>query len=155
MIFSFYLNIFLLLLLRIFLLFWKYNFEQLCLLWWCSTSKFKKNIIFVHSQYSWFTMASLVAQMVKNPRVVQETWSVAGSGKFLGEGDDNPLQHSCLENPMDRRAMGQKNIGCDWAAKHTFSMLRHSESVIEIFFSVLFPMMVYPRMFNIAACPPP
>ena len=29
---------------------------------------------------------------------------IPGSGKPLGEGNGNPLQYSCLENPMDRRA---------------------------------------------------
>ena len=28
--------------------------------------------------------------------------SVPGFGRSPGEGNDNPLQHSCLENPMDR-----------------------------------------------------
>ena len=28
--------------------------------------------------------------------------SIPGSGRFPGEGDDNPLQYSCLENSMDR-----------------------------------------------------
>ena len=28
--------------------------------------------------------------------------SIPGSGKLLGEGNCNPLQYSCLENPMDR-----------------------------------------------------
>ena len=27
-----------------------------------------------------------------------------GSGRSLGEGNGNPLQYSCLENPMDRGA---------------------------------------------------
>ena len=27
-----------------------------------------------------------------------------GSGRSPGEGNDNPLQYSCLENSMDRRA---------------------------------------------------
>ena len=27
-----------------------------------------------------------------------------GSGRSSGEGNDNPLQYSCLENPMDRGA---------------------------------------------------
>ena len=27
-----------------------------------------------------------------------------GSGRFPGEGHGNPLQYSCLENPMDRGA---------------------------------------------------
>ena len=26
---------------------------------------------------------------------------IPGSGRSLGEGNDNPLQYSCLENPMD------------------------------------------------------
>ena len=27
--------------------------------------------------------------------------SILGSGRSPGEGNDNPLQYSCLENPMD------------------------------------------------------
>ena len=30
--------------------------------------------------------------------------SIPGSGRSLGEGNGNPLQYSCLENPMDRGA---------------------------------------------------
>ena len=30
--------------------------------------------------------------------------SIPGSGRFPGEGSDNQLQYSCLENPMDRGA---------------------------------------------------
>ena len=30
--------------------------------------------------------------------------SVPGSGRSPGEGNDYPLQYSCLENPMDRGA---------------------------------------------------
>ena len=30
--------------------------------------------------------------------------STPGSGRFPGEGNGNPLQYSCLENPMDRGA---------------------------------------------------
>ena len=29
---------------------------------------------------------------------------IPGSGRFPGEGNGNPLQYSCLENPMDREA---------------------------------------------------
>ena len=29
---------------------------------------------------------------------------IPGLGRSTGEGNDNPLQYSCLENPMDRRA---------------------------------------------------
>ena len=30
--------------------------------------------------------------------------SIPGSGRSPGKGNDNPLQYSCLENSMDRRA---------------------------------------------------
>ena len=30
--------------------------------------------------------------------------SIPGSGRSPGEGNGNPLQYSCLENPMDREA---------------------------------------------------
>ena len=29
---------------------------------------------------------------------------IPGSGRSPGEGNDNPLQYSCLENPMDKAA---------------------------------------------------
>jgi len=29
---------------------------------------------------------------------------IPGSGRSSGEGNGNPLQYPCLENPMDRRA---------------------------------------------------
>ena len=50
---------------------------------------------------------SLVAQPEKNPTAMQQMEDVAsilGSGKSPGEGNSNPLQYSCLDNPMDRRS---------------------------------------------------
>ena len=41
-----------------------------------------------------------MAQMVKNPPAMWETWV----GKTPGGGHGNALQYSCLENPMDRAA---------------------------------------------------
>ena len=35
---------------------------------------------------------------------VGDLGSVSGLGKSPGEGTGNPLQYSCLENPMDRGA---------------------------------------------------
>ena len=34
-----------------------------------------------------------------------------GLGKPPGEGTGNPLQYSCLENPMDRGADGPQSVG--------------------------------------------
>ena len=33
--------------------------------------------------------------------------SIPGLGRSPGEGNDNPLQYSCLENPVDRGAWGR------------------------------------------------
>ena len=30
--------------------------------------------------------------------------SISGSGRCLGEGNGNPLQHSCLEKSLDKKA---------------------------------------------------
>ena len=50
-----------------------------------------------------------VVQSVKNPSAMQEIAcstgdpvSIPRSGRSLGEGNGDPLQYSCLENPMDR-----------------------------------------------------
>ena len=49
--------------------------------------------------------ASQVVPVVKNPAAsAGDPGSIPGSGRLPGEGHGNPLQHSCLENPMDRGA---------------------------------------------------
>ena len=49
--------------------------------------------------------ASQVAQVVKNLPAMQETWVQSlGREERPGGGNGNPLQCSCLENPMDREA---------------------------------------------------
>ena len=35
---------------------------------------------------------------------IQDLGSIPGLGRSPGEGNGNPLQYSCLENPMDRGA---------------------------------------------------
>ena len=35
---------------------------------------------------------------------VGDLGSIPGSGRYSGEGNGNPLQYSCQENPMDRGA---------------------------------------------------
>ena len=53
-----------------------------------------------------------VAQMVRNQPAMQETrvWSL-GQGSPSGEGNDNPLQYSCLENSMDTEAWWATVLG--------------------------------------------
>ena len=67
-------------------------------------------------------MTSLVAQTVKHLPTMRKTWvqplgqedllekGMATHSSILGEGSGTPLQHSCLENPMDG--------GAWWAAVH-------------------------------------
>ena len=44
--------------------------------------------------------------VVKNlPASAGDVGSIHGLGMSPGEGNGNPLQYSCLENPMDRRAL--------------------------------------------------
>ena len=43
--------------------------------------------------------------MVKNPPAnAGDQGAISGSGRAPGGGHGNPLQYSCLENPMDRGA---------------------------------------------------
>ena len=51
-----------------------------------------------------YTIASLVAQMVESACNVGDQGSIPASGRSPGEGNGNPLQYSCLENPMNRGA---------------------------------------------------
>ena len=47
-------------------------------------------------------VTSLVAQMVKTSAYnARDPGSVPGLGRSSGEGNVNPLQDSCLENPMN------------------------------------------------------
>ena len=52
--------------------------------------------------------------------------SITGSGRAPWEGNGNPLQYCCLENPMDREAwqatvIGSQRVGHDWSdlERHT------------------------------------
>ena len=55
-------------------------------------------------------MALVVRNLPANAGGVRDVDSVPGLGRSPGEGHDNPLQYSCLENPMDR--------GAWWATVH-------------------------------------
>ena len=43
--------------------------------------------------------------------------SISGLGRSPGEGNGNPVQYSCLGNPMDREAW--------WATVHGVKKVRH------------------------------
>ena len=50
--------------------------------------------------------------MIKNPPASERDMGlIPGLGRSLGEGNDNPLQHSYLENPTDRGAWSASVYG--------------------------------------------
>ena len=56
-----------------------------------------------------------MALVVKNPLAsagdARDTGSIPGLGRPPGEGNGNPFQYSCLENPTDRGAWQTTGIG--------------------------------------------
>ena len=62
--------------------------------------------------------------MVNNPSAIagdaRDVGSIPGLGRSLVEGNDNPLQYSCLKNPMDREAW--------WATVHGVQRVRHDRA---------------------------
>ena len=76
--------------------------------------------------------ASLVAQRLKHlPPMREILCSIPGLGRSPGEENGNPLQYSCLENPMGRGAWygslqstGLQRVGHNWAT----SLSRSNES---------------------------
>ena len=49
-------------------------------------------------------MVLVVKNLPANAGDVSDAGSIPGLGRSLGGGNGNPLQYSCLENLMDRRA---------------------------------------------------
>ena len=85
-------------------------------------------LLLFDSQYTW-AWSSLVAQMVKNPPAMQETW-------IQSLGPEDPLEkgmatHSSIlawripqtEEPRQLQSMDLQRVGHDWAAEHTHSPL--------------------------------
>ena len=72
--------------------------------------------LFFHSQnnYGRSPRASQVVLVIKNlpanARDLRDVGTIPELGRSPGEGHGNPLQYSCLENPMDR--------GVWWATVH-------------------------------------
>jgi len=62
---------------------------------------------------------------------------IPGLGRSPGEGNSNPLQYSCLENPMDRGAWratvhGVARVGYDLATKLPLRTKQNPESSLFV-----------------------
>ena len=87
---------------------------------WPSASCFVKNNFSLNSQANcggkkWLTH---IIEEVGFPGAPVDSGSIPGSGRPPGGGNGNPLQYSCLENPMDR--------GAWWAAVHRIAKSTHT-----------------------------
>ena len=84
-------------------------------------------------------MSSVVKNPPANEGNVNDTVSIPGSGRSLGRGHGNPLQHTSLENPTDRgawRATVQRVSESDTATACTaacLSLVCPSSTCIVIF----------------------
>ena len=76
---------------------------------------------FLPSCYNGASQVALVVKnMLANAGYIRDEDSIPGLGRSPGEGNGNPLQYSCLENPMDRGAWwvtvhGIERIRYDWS----------------------------------------
>ena len=53
----------------------------------------------------------MVKKLPVNAEYLRDVGLIPGSGKSPGGGNSNPLQYSCIENFMDRRAWQLQSIG--------------------------------------------
>ena len=76
--------------------------------------------------------ASQVTLEVKNPPAnagdTRDSGSILGSGRSPGEGHGNPLQYSCLENPMDRGPLKATVHGVTKESDTTYQLNKKSNS---------------------------
>ena len=59
----------------------------------------KAQVVLLTSQ-----VALVVKNLPANAGDLRDVGSISGKGRSSGGGNGNPLQYSCLENPMDRGA---------------------------------------------------
>ena len=72
--------------------------------------------------------------VIKNPPAnVGDVGSIHGLGRFPGEENGNPLQYSCLENPMDGGAWWATVHGVtkSWTPLSDFTYLLHLLSNVD------------------------
>ena len=72
----------------------------------------------VNFSYNGFLDGSDSKESACNAGDIRDTGLIPGSGRSPGGGHGNPLQNSCLENPMDRGAwwsIGWQSVAHDWS----------------------------------------
>ena len=80
---------------------------------WETPLKIFTNIYKMTISYAYYLFrASLIDQLVNHLPAMQETRvQFLGGETSPGEGNGNPLQYSCLKNPMDRGPWPAQSMG--------------------------------------------
>ena len=65
----------------------------------------------IEDSYRVSQMVLVVKNMPANAGDIRDAGLIPGWGRSLGGGSGNPLQYSCLENPMDGEPGGLQSIG--------------------------------------------
>ena len=76
-----------------------------------------------------FTSGSAVKNLPDN---AGDMGLIPGLGRFSGEGNGNPLQYSCLENPRDRGGWQTKVCGVSERDRHDL-VTKQQQSNITLF----------------------
>ena len=91
----------------------------------------------------------VVKNQPANARGIRDTGLIPGSEQFLGGGHGNPLQYTCLENPMDRGTWQATvhSVIRSWTqpkwlsmhAKNMFSCVRNCQTVFPSSCNICIP----------------
>ena len=86
--------------------------------------------------FAWFHVTSQVALVVKNPPAssgdTRDAGTIPGSLRSPGGGHVNPLQYSCLENPVDRGAWQATVHGVAKSRTWLSPTSSHSSSCVDL-----------------------
>ena len=101
---------------------------------WLSLRPLCAEKVFVWASVPFTLGASQVAQVVKNPPAnagyIRDVGLIPGLGRSPGGWHGNPLQHSCLENTVDRGVWWATvhKVTKSWTRLKWFSTAQHSTS---------------------------
>ena len=118
----------------------------------CNISWYLFYSIFIKSE------ASQVALVVKNPPAnagdIRDQTSIPGSGRSPGEGNGNPLQYSCLENPMAQSSLVATVHGLErsWTWLKHLSMHTHTHSSFYLLIHLFCPSLLSNHEFVLYIC---
>ena len=102
--------------------------------------------IFYKVACQWASQVPLsVKNWPTNVEDIRDAGSILGSGRSPGGGHGNPLQCSCLENPMDRGAWGLQTLGLH-RVKHDWSDLVCMHTAYRRVFFLIFRLFLTPGL---------